>query len=55
MKPETQDRLLFWGVPILAILIVVLLIFLRTEGGKCIHNPITYYNDLKNVTCYCYP
>jgi len=33
--------------------IIGLAIYVRSESGTCLRDPVGYYEDLKNTTCMC--
>lgn len=57
MKPRTFDYILLCAFVILIISFLVILIEVRTEGGKCYTAPINYgiasYEKASNSSIYC--
>jgi len=53
MKKTDWFILIF--VAIASITLIIIAILFLTQGPHCLSNPISYYENLENMTCNCYP
>ena len=50
---KLNDWLLFIGIILLISFVVVLIMYIKTEGSSCIQSPISYYQLKENTSCWC--
>jgi len=41
------------GLVIVILLLAYFIYLIYTDGAVCMKNPISYYENMKNVSCYC--
>jgi hypothetical protein len=53
MEMETTDLLLIVGLFLIIAVGIVVIIFFKGEGTSCVKNPIQFYEQVQNTTCWC--
>lgn len=47
------DVFLIIAIIIIITLLIILISKINSDGVVCLNNPIEYYKNLKNTTCFC--
>ncbi len=53
-NPKLRDKLIVTGIVVVIILLYIFIYVFINDGGKCVRDPIEFYESIKNVDCVCY-